>query len=37
MLAEVEAAIGDPSPASGGRQPLGATRLVRRATRDLHH
>ncbi len=37
MLAEVEAAAAEPSPASGVRQPLGATRLVRRATRDLQH
>jgi len=37
MLAEVEAAAAEPSPDFDGRQPLGATRLVRRTTRDLHH
>jgi glycosyltransferase involved in cell wall biosynthesis len=37
MLAEVEAAAAEPSPTLSTRQPLGATRLVRRATRDLYH
>jgi glycosyltransferase involved in cell wall biosynthesis len=37
MLAEVEAAFVDGSHPSGGeRQPLGSTRLVRRAARETH-
>ncbi|MBV8432294.1 MAG: glycosyltransferase [Solirubrobacterales bacterium] len=36
MLAEVQAAAAAPAPVSDTRQPLGATRIVRRATRDLH-
>jgi glycosyltransferase involved in cell wall biosynthesis len=37
MLAEVQAAIAEGSHPSGGeRQPLGSTRLVRRAAREIH-
>lgn len=36
MLAEVEAASAESSPVAGERRPLPSTRLVRRATRDLH-
>jgi glycosyltransferase involved in cell wall biosynthesis len=36
MLAEVEAARAEDSPIAPGRRPLPSTRLVRRATRDLH-
>jgi glycosyltransferase involved in cell wall biosynthesis len=37
MLAEVEAAAADEShPPDGGREPLAATRLVRRAVRETH-
>jgi glycosyltransferase involved in cell wall biosynthesis len=37
MLAEVQAAAADGSHPSGGeRQPLGSTRLVRRAAREIH-
>jgi glycosyltransferase involved in cell wall biosynthesis len=37
MLAEVEAATAEGSHLSGGeRQPLGSTRLVRRAAREIH-
>jgi glycosyltransferase involved in cell wall biosynthesis len=36
MLAEVDAASSEGSPVAGERRPLPSTRLVRRATRDLH-
>jgi glycosyltransferase involved in cell wall biosynthesis len=36
MLAEIEAASDQASPVPGERRPLPSTRLVRRATRDLH-
>jgi hypothetical protein len=36
MLAEVQAASVEASPVAGERRPLPSTRLVRRATRDLH-
>ncbi len=37
MLAEVETAGLEASPVTAERRPLTSTRLVRRATRDLHH
>ncbi len=36
MVAEVQAASAEASPVAGERRPLASTRLVRRATRDLH-